>query len=139
MSRKHRNILILVAVAVAAGATLLLKEERSHTQPGQPAAVSKVLPTLVDLGAGKCIPCKRMAPILDELKVGYAGQFEVTFYDVWKDPEPGKTFGIRLIPTQVFLDAEGKELFRHEGFYGKDDILGKWEDLGYAFETTREN
>lgn len=50
--------------------------------------------------------------------------------DVWKNPDAGKQHNIRLIPTQIFFDADGKELFRHEAFYGKDDILAKWKELG---------
>ena len=94
------------------------------------ASVAKSLPRLVDLGAGKCIPCKLMAPILAELKTNYAGRIEVQFIDVWENPEAGKKYGINLIPTQIFYDAEGKELFRHEGFFGKDDILAKWKSFG---------
>ena len=83
------------------------------------------LPKLIDLGADKCIPCKAMAPILKELKTEYAGRMDVEFIDVWKNPEPGKAYKIKLIPTQIFFDASGKERFRHEGFYGKEDILAK--------------
>lgn len=88
------------------------------------------LPRLVDLGAEKCIPCKMMAPILAELAKDYAGQLNVVFIDVWKNREEGARYGIQLIPTQIFYDATGKELFRHEGFYAKKDILAKWAELG---------
>lgn len=93
------------------------------------------LPRLVDLGAKTCIPCKRMAPILDELKADYAGRLEVEFIDVSiKDNVPlAKQYGIGRIPTQVFLDAAGKELWRHEGFLSKEEILAKWKELGFDF------
>ena len=94
------------------------------------AAVSNKLPKLVDLGAGKCIPCKMMVPILEELQREYAQIFSVQFIDVWKDPEPGRKYGIRVIPTQIFFDAEGQELFRHEGFFSKEDILKTWQKYG---------
>ena len=90
----------------------------------------KTLPRLVDLGADKCIPCKMMAPLLEELKKEYADKFRVEFYDVWKNPDVSKEYGIKLIPTQIFFDASGKELFRHEGFFSKEDILAKWKELG---------
>lgn len=80
------------------------------------------LPRLVDLGAGKCIPCKKMAPILEEMKKDYAGVVDVVFLDVWKDPKAGKPYKIRVIPTQVFFDKAGKEVFRHEGFFSREDI-----------------
>lgn len=87
------------------------------------------LPILLDLGADKCIPCKAMMPVLDELKTQYAGKLEVKFIDVWKNPDAGTEYGVTTIPTQIFLDANGKELFRHIGFYAKEDILAKWQEL----------
>lgn len=88
------------------------------------------LPRLVELGADKCIPCKMMAPILAELTKEYTGRLEVVFIDVWKNREAGERYGVRIIPTQIFYDAAGKELFRHEGFFAKKDILAKWQELG---------
>lgn len=93
-----------------------------------------VLPRLVDLGAGKCIPCKQMKPILDELARDYADQFVTVFIDVWEKREEGEKYGIRMIPTQIFYDAAGQERFRHEGFYAKKDILAKWRELGVALK-----
>ncbi len=94
------------------------------------AARERKLPRMLDLGAHACIPCKMMAPILDELKQDYAEVFKTEFIDVWQDPDAGKQHGIQAIPTQIFFDAEGKELFRHEGFFGKEDILAKWKEFG---------
>lgn len=94
------------------------------------------LPKLVDLGAHKCIPCKKMAPILEELKKEYAGRLEVEFIDVWQkeNAKKAETYKIKLIPTQIFLSAKGKELWRHEGFLSKEDILAKWKELGVDLE-----
>jgi len=94
------------------------------------AGTKAALPRLVDLGAGKCIPCKMMAPILEELKKTYAGKLDVVFIDVWEKPDEAKKYNINLIPTQIFYDASGKERFRHEGFFSKEDILAKWKELG---------
>jgi thioredoxin 1 len=99
-----------------------------QAQPNQ--LISKDIPRLLDLGSDQCIPCKMMVPILEELKSEYAGKLQVDFIDIWKSPEQGRTYGIKLIPTQIFYDASGKELFRHEGFYSKEDILAKWKELG---------
>jgi len=93
----------------------------------------KKLPRLVDLGADKCIPCKMMAPILEDLSVEYKGKLEVVFIDVWKNPGEGKKYNLRVIPTQIFFDANGKELYRHEGFFSKEDILAKWKEFGIDF------
>lgn len=94
------------------------------------------LPKLVDLGASKCIPCKKMAPILEELKKEYAGVFDVEFIDVWQKENSKKAedYKIESIPTQVFLDPKGKELRRHVGFFSKEEILAKWKELGYDFK-----
>lgn len=98
----------------------------------QPPSVTKTnaLPKLMDFGAGKCIPCKMMMPILQDLKKDYVGRMKVEFVDVWLDPDAGKPYGIEKIPTQIFFDASGKELYRHEGFFSKKDILAKWKSLG---------
>jgi thioredoxin 1 len=72
--------------------------------------------TFIELGSVTCIPCKQMQPVMKSIETRYAGQVEVVFHDVWKDKAPAQKYGIKLIPTQVFLDKEGKEIMRHEGF-----------------------
>ena len=91
-------------------------------------------PKLLDLGAGRCIPCKMMAPILDELREQYEGRFDVVFLDVWEDPDAAETYGVSTIPTQIFFDDEGTERFRHEGFFSREEILATWERLGIDVE-----
>jgi thioredoxin 1 len=104
----------------------------TKNQPAQP--VREGLPSLIDLGAGTCIPCKLMAPILEELKTEFAGQLHVEFLDVHKNPDLIAKYRIRVIPTQIFFDASGKELYRHESYMGKEDILAKWKELGVEFK-----
>ncbi len=93
------------------------------------------LPRLLDLGADKCVPCRMMAPILAELRRDYEGRFDVRFIDVWKDRPRAAQYGIRLIPTQIFYDADGRELTRHQGFLSRADILRTWRELGFDFGT----
>ena len=121
------KILIVAALAVTVVAAVALKQGKNESK-NTPAASGPraALPRLVDLGAGKCIPCKKMAPILEELKKEYAGRIEVEFIDVWKNPDAGKAYGVEMIPTQIFYHANGKELDRHTGLFGKEDILAKW-------------
>ena len=132
------KILIVAALAVTVVAAVALKQrasgEAKDTSPAvTESGVKAALPRLVDLGAGKCIPCKRMAPILEALRVDYAGAVNVQFIDVWKEPRAGKPYGIRLIPTQVFFDGAGRERFRHEGFFGRAEIEQIFKDsLGVA-------
>lgn len=115
-----------------AGATLESKEPTKTVPTVQPREPS--LPRLIDLGADKCIPCKMMAPVLKQLRREYAGVFEVEIVDVWKNPEEVNRFKLKGIPTQIFLDAAGQELYRHMGFLSKEDILGKWKELGVPIE-----
>ena len=149
MNKTTRIIIIAAVVAVAAlafvakqnkqaqptapgeavGAAALAKPSEANASPAIATTTAK-LPLLVDLGAGKCIPCKMMAPILEELKKEYAGRMNVEFIDVWENPDAGKPYGIEVIPTQIFFDASSKELFRHVGFFAKEDILAKWQALG---------
>ena len=135
-----KNNGIIAAVAIVAAAIVLAKQfkKTGSAKAESPVAAAVVatapqeegLPKLVDLGASKCIPCKMMKPILDDLKANYADTFKTEFIDVWEDGDAGKAYGINLIPTQIFFGADGKELFRHEGFFGKEDILAKWKELG---------
>ena len=147
---KHPKLSLATALLVVGAALVIAQTNRPVTNgaccatfanPAMLASVvttnapatppeKKPLPKLLDLGAGKCIPCKMMAPILEELKKEYAGKLEVEFIDVWNNPDAGKQYGIEVIPTQIFYDATGKELFRHIGFFSKDDILAKWKELG---------
>ena len=131
------KIAITLLVVAAAATAFVLKEMKSREPlagPAPPAPVAGAkLPKLLDLGAGKCIPCKAMVPVLEELEKEYAGKMIVEFSDVWKNEGAGKQYGVDIIPTQIFFDAEGKELFRHTGFFGKEDILAKWKELGVDF------
>ncbi|MDA3923319.1 MAG: thioredoxin family protein [Kiritimatiellae bacterium] len=112
------------------------KESVSETESTSNETKVQALPKLLDLGAHKCIPCKKMAPILDELAIEYKGVFDVEFIDVWQaeNKERAKKYMIESIPTQIFFDASGKELWRHVGFISKEDILSKWKELGYELE-----
>ena len=134
------KILIVLALAIAVAGVVVLKKSKNSTEPPKavPTAAALKVPKLLDLGAGKCIPCKMMAPILEELKKEYAGRFDVEFIDVWKDESAGQKFGIAMIPTQIFFNAEGKELFRHTGFFGKEDILAKWKEFGVSLSITNK-
>jgi thioredoxin 1 len=91
------------------------------------------IPRLLDLGAGHCVPCKMMKPILAELKTGFAEQFQTIYIDIAENRAAAEEYGVRVIPTQIFFDAAGKELFRHEGYMAKEDILAKWKELGFEF------
>lgn len=114
--------------------------EVKKTVPEANSEAVQKRPKLLDLGAKQCIPCKKMAPILDELTKEYKGVFDVEFIDVWQpeNKEKAKAHGVQSIPTQIFFDVTGNELWRHEGFLSKEDILKKWKELGFAFKAVQQ-
>ena len=120
-------VALTIILWVGYAAVYAAPAEKTARANAPPAA--KPLPRLVDVGADKCIPCKMMAPVLEELKSEYAGSLEVLFVDVWKNPEESSKYGIRMIPTQIFYDSSGKELYRHMGFMSREDILKKLGEL----------
>ena len=129
---------IAIVVALVAAVVIVIIHKHMGSLPGTDAEKGAAqvsppaagLPRLVDLGSTTCIPCKMMAPILEGLKEEYAGRLQVEFIDVMVTPDAAGPYKISLIPTQVFFDASGKERFRHEGFFSKEDILAKWKELG---------
>ena len=86
--------------------------------------------TMIDLGATACIPCKMMAPILKKLEKEYGGKAAIVFIDVWKDRSQARRFKIRAIPTQIFFNKEGKEVFRHVGFMSEKAIIKQLKKMG---------
>jgi thioredoxin 1 len=119
-------ILVLSAQGCDRGAEQANNREQAKTdllQPVSKAVSPKV--TFVELGSVGCIPCKRMQPIMREIEKEYEGQVKVIFYDVRTNAgRPyAQQYRIRVIPTQVFLDKNGKEYFRHEGFFPKDELV----------------
>ena len=90
----------------------------------------KGMVTMIDLGAKKCIPCKMMAPIMEKMEKKYNGKAAIVFIDVWENPEQARRFGIRGIPTQIFYDANGKEVTRHVGFMSEEAIVQALSQLG---------
>ena len=142
MKGQRKNGLILLAVIVVVGGVAWFRFNRTaasattdgtavaaESEAGDISTAAK-LPRVVDLGAGKCKACKDLAPILEELKKEYAGRVKVEFIDVWENPKAGDPYDIRTIPTQVFFDADGKEVWRHEGFLAKAEFVAKFKELG---------
>jgi len=117
----------LIAVLCLAGVSYSTSE--SSAAPEVPVK-GKV--TMVDIGAKECIPCKMMAPIMEELEKEYheSGRAAIIFIDVWKNRDEGRKYGIRAIPTQIFYDKDGKEAYRHEGFMDKNQIVAMLQKLG---------
>lgn len=90
----------------------------------------KGMVTMVDLGARSCIPCKMMEPILEKLEREYRGRAAIVFIDISVQRDAARRFGIRAIPTQVFFDKEGREVYRHMGFMSEKDIVAQLRKMG---------
>jgi thioredoxin 1 len=90
----------------------------------------KKLPQLLDFGRGVCIPCKRMKPILEELTKEYEGKAVIRILDIDQEQELTEKNQIMMIPTQVFYDTTGREVFRHVGFFEKDSLKAHLRALG---------
>lgn len=112
------TLLFLLAITTVAHAEL-----PSSNNAALRAALSSGKPTVADFGARTCIPCKKMAPILEELNREQKGKANVLFTDVWASPTLAQEYRIQMIPTQIFFDAKGKEIKRHMGFMDKQEIL----------------
>ena len=110
---------ILLALAIL-GLSCGKKDASKSPAEGTLGGDAKI--TFIELGSVTCIPCKQMKPVMESIEKRYAGQVKVVFYDVWKDKRPAEQYKIRLIPTQVFLDKDGRELLRHEGFFAEAEI-----------------
>ena len=89
------------------------------------AKVEKPLVTFIELGSVRCIPCQKMQIVMKSVEKKYGKQIKTIFYDVWtKEGKPyATTYKINLIPTQIFLDKNGKEYFRHEGYFPEEELI----------------
>ena len=129
MERLHRDT--LRSIVLLGTVLLLMNVAVVCAEPGAPPAVPvRDMVTMVDLGAKTCIPCKLMAPIMEKLEKEYKGRAAIVFLDVSKDPELPKRFGISVIPTQIFYDKQGKEVFRHTGFMSEEAIVTQLKKMG---------
>lgn len=118
--------------ALAAAAVVFAMGAAASADPGIDFNTLPVkgMVTMIDLGAKKCIPCKMMAPILEKMEKRYDGRAAVVFIDVREHREQARRFGIRAIPTQIFYNADGKEMSRHVGFMSEADIVKTLGGLG---------
>ena len=123
------RVIWIAAFFFFAGAFLVQAEEKKETLPEVP---TKGMVTMLDLGAKTCIPCKMMAPIIEKLKKAYKGKASIIFIDVWQHPDQAKRYGIRAIPTQIFFDEHGKEVYRNVGFMGEEAIVRQLKKMGVS-------
>lgn len=125
---RQKIIFILVLLAGFLVAACGEQKSQNQTAPANSATqhrsnnVAKI--TFVELGSVNCVPCRAMQPVMHSIAQKYGGQIQVVFYDVWTPEQQhyAREFNIRLIPTQVFLDQNGNEILRHQGFFAEAEI-----------------
>lgn len=135
MKTKSQNpltmVLILISFIFSSGCAQNSAKEKK-TEPAETiiqdtlkSDSAQYLVTFIELGSVRCIPCQKMQPVMKSVEEKYGKQVKVVFYDVWTDAgAPFATkYGIEAIPTQVFLDQNGKEFFRHEGFFPEEELV----------------
>jgi len=144
---KGRNfikwVLPILVIVMAAGVLGMGSTERQIQSPATPEpstntaeelkkALSNGKPVLVDFGSNRCIPCRQIRPILKEISQEFSGKAYVLIIDVYKYQALSQEYRIQLIPTLIFFDAKGKEVFRHMGVWDKASIIRKLKEAGVA-------
>lgn len=123
MFRNHNKFIFLAIIFVFFLAPFVWSQDFSNVP-------EKGKVTMVDLGAKKCIPCKMMAPILAKLEKAYKGKADIVFIDVWENRQQAPRFKIRSIPTQIFFNEKGEEVYRHVGFLDEKSIVDQLTKMG---------
>lgn len=124
---KHCITALAIAMILSGAAHAELP---SATDASVRQALSSGKPAVIDLGARTCIPCRKMAPVLESLSGEYRGRASVLFIDVHEDQAAARKFRVQMIPTQIFFDARGREVKRHIGFMDKGDIVKELKGAG---------
>jgi thioredoxin 1 len=127
---KLKKYLIIVSLAVICLVLITgcSGPNASTTTIDEPLATGQ--PVLAEFGRGTCIPCKEMKPILEELSKEYDGRLKVLILSIDDYRDLTNQYRITAIPTQVILDSTGKEVFRHIGFWAKNEIVAQLDTLG---------
>jgi len=126
MDKINKNLvlfLILTAVILSPGCSGQTTTQGNKTSTVSEKTAYKV--TFIELGSVRCIPCQQMQPIMKSIREKYGTQVNVVFHDVWTEAGApfAKQYNIEAIPTQVFLDKDGKEYFRHVGFFPEEELV----------------
>jgi thioredoxin 1 len=124
------RLVIVGALVLAVAATVALRRQGAAAPTAATSSADVALPRFVDVGADTCVACKAMVPVLEGLRREYAGRLRVDFIDAWKFPAQADAFQVSIIPTQIFIDASGRELHRHLGFISKAEVIETWRQLG---------
>jgi len=132
MEKIRKSLLLLAALATIILSTdcsgQTTKADKNST--GSEKMTYKV--TFIELGSVRCIPCQQMQPVMKSIREKYPTQVNVVFHDVWTEAGApyAKKYGIEAIPTQVFLDKDGKEYYRHVGYFPEEELVKVLQQKG---------
>lgn len=129
-SKGYINVAWVVGVIVLVGSVAAFKNQGDRTGSEIPTAQAAAVPRLLEIGAGKCIDCQKMAALIKELEEEYRGKVVFESIDVMVDGSAQRTYEVRIIPTQIFYDRAGVEVWRHEGFLPREEVVAKLTELG---------
>ncbi|HOW08172.1 MAG TPA: thioredoxin family protein [Bacteroidales bacterium] len=120
--------LLLTAIVIIPGCSGQSSKAEDKTDKG----IRKYKVTFIELGSVRCIPCQQMQPVMKSVEEKYGKDVKVVFHDVWTEAGApyAKQYGIEAIPTQVFLDMDGKEFFRHVGFLPEEELVKVLQQQG---------
>jgi thioredoxin 1 len=131
------KLAIVLIVAGAAGAVIYLKQQQAQEisiTSETELNIGQGLPSLIEFGRGQCAACKAMKPVIEGMASDFKDSLNVQNVDTGANPQLAGKFKIRIIPCQIFFDANGREIFRHEGFFDREKILARWKELGFDLE-----
>ena len=118
-------IFLLTSISYTGCAQDTSQKEKTESTKESISKTQDYKVTFIELGSVRCIPCQKMQPVMKSIEEKYGDQVKVVFYDVWTDE--GRPFAdkydVEAIPTQVFLDKDGKEFFRHVGFFEETELI----------------
>jgi len=121
----------MVSLVFLGTALLLSPMDAAFAEPAVPPEVPvKDMVTMVDFGAPYCAPCKAMALFLEKLEKEYKDRVAIVILDVGKAPDVCERYNITELPTQIFYDKQGKEVFRHKGFMKEENIVKQLKKMG---------
>lgn len=118
-------VLVIISIGVFSLRNTETQSKINSDKPSVTNSETKYKATFIELGSVRCIPCQKMQPVIKSVEEKYGDQVKVIFYDVWtsQGKEDAKQFDFDAIPTQLFLDENGREYFRHVGFFPEVELV----------------
>lgn len=130
MKKTTKIIIIAILVLTIAGIWAYKTFNKDKVHLNNTVTNGQKLPVLLELSSDTCTPCRLMVPVLNDISKIYDDKVTVKIVNIYDNPEEGEKYSIRVIPTQVFFDKDGNEVFRHEGYFSKEEIIKVFDAMG---------